>query len=168
MTQNILFVDDDPVLRRLVEKKLAAYANDFTTLMAVDGLDAVEKLQENEICVVATDLNMPRMDGFSLLAHLSEFFSTLPVIILSAFGTAASEWSFAENDTAAFMEKPFGVEELARKIKAALKLRINDNSQQAVSLTTFLRLVAMEQKNRDHPRNQSGFKEQRGSLHQRR
>lgn len=146
MKKTILFVDDDRILRRLVQKKLEAYSDDFTTELATDGLDAVEKLKLEDISAVVTDLHMPRMDGFSLLAHLSEHYPDIPVIILTAFGTPDSRRAVLESGAAGFMEKPFGVEELARKIKVALKRQIDGGILQSVPLNTFIQLIEMEQK----------------------
>lgn len=146
MNKNILFVDDDRILRRLVQKKLAAYAEDFTTLLATDGMDAVDKLKEDTVSLVVTDLHMPRMDGFSLLAHLSEHYPDIPVIILTAYGTPDSRRAVLESGAAGFMEKPFGVEELARKIRMALKRQFEGGILQSVPLNTFIQLIEMEQK----------------------
>ena len=146
MKKTILFVDDDRILRRLVQKKLEAYVGDFDTQLATDGMDAVEKLKEDAISVVVTDLHMPRMDGFSLLAHLSEHYPDIPVIILTAFGTPDSRRAVLESGAAGFMEKPFGVEELARKIKVALKRQVDGGILQSVPLNTFIQLIEMEQK----------------------
>lgn len=146
MKKTVLFVDDDRILRRLVQKKLEAYSDDFATQLATDGLDAVEKLKIEAISAVVTDLHMPRMDGYSLLAHLSEYYPDIPVIILTAFGTPDSRRAVLESGAAGFMEKPFGVEELARKIKVALKRQVDGGILQSVPLNTFIQLIEMEQK----------------------
>jgi CheY-like chemotaxis protein len=146
MKKHILFVDDDRILRRLVQKKMEAYANDFLTVLATDGMDAVEKLKNDTISLVVTDLHMPKMDGFSLLAYLTEHYPDIPAIILTAFATPDSKRAVLESGATGFMEKPFGVEELVRKIKTALTKQVEGGVLQSVPLSTFIQLIEMEQK----------------------
>ena len=66
----ILLVDDDP----LVLEALTLLVNSFgyTCLTAVNGLDAIEKLKEEEVDIIVTDVVMPEMDGLRLLAYIKD------------------------------------------------------------------------------------------------
>ena len=146
MKRNVLIVDDDRILRRLIQKKFMAQAEHFTTLLAEDGAVAVEMLKEHPVSLVVTDLNMPQMDGFALLAHLSANYPDIPVIILTAFGTPESKKNLLKRGAAGFVEKPFIIENLAKKVLAALAKEHEGGTLQTVPLEMFIQLVEMEQK----------------------
>lgn len=146
MNRNVLIVDDDRILRRLIQKKFGAYTEKFKTLLAEDGKAAVKVLKETPVSLVVTDLHMPEMDGLALLAHLSAKYPDIPVIVLTAFGTPQSKKKVLERGAAGFIEKPFIVEDLATKVLAALAKETEGGTLQTVPLEMFIQLVEMEQK----------------------
>lgn len=146
MSKNVLIVDDDRILLSLTERKLKSYRDSFTVLTAADGLQAIALLKENHISLVITDLHMPRMDGFALLAHLSENYPDIPVIILTAYSSPASKKNVLEGGAVEYLEKPFVMDELVRKIIASLAKESEGGILQTVPLEMFLQLVEMEQK----------------------
>jgi len=139
-------VDDDRILLKLTENKLKKLKDSFTLLTAEDGQQAVAILKENHISLVLTDLHMPRMDGFALLAHLSENYPDIPVIILTAYSSPTSKKNALERGAAEYLEKPFVMEELSQKIIARLAKESEGGVLQTVPLEMFLQLVEMEQK----------------------
>jgi CheY-like chemotaxis protein len=146
MIKKILFAEDDRILRLLVQKKLDKYKNTFIVLTAENGLDAVQKLKENTISLVVTDLQMPQMDGFALLAHLSEKYADIPVIIQTGYSTPKSKKYVLERGVSGYIEKPFKVEQLAKKIIATLKKESEGGMLQTIPLEMFVQLIEMEQK----------------------
>lgn len=86
MSQTILVVDDSPTVVKFVSFSLQS--SGFKVLTACDGMDAIEKMStiEDDICLIITDLNMPNLDGYSLIDTLrnSEKHSETPIIILSS------------------------------------------------------------------------------------
>lgn len=146
MPKKVLIVDDDCILLRLTEKKLKQKENDFTVLTAENGRKAVAILKENHISLVATDLHMPHMDGFTLLAHLSENYPDIPVIILTAYSSPTSKKNALEGGAVEYLEKPFVIEELAQKITASLARESEGGILQTVPLEIFLQLIELEQK----------------------
>ena len=146
MKKNALIVDDDRILRHLIKKKFQAQSSVFTTLLAADGVEAVEILKNNPVSIVVTDLHMPNMDGFALLAHMSAKYPDIPVIVLTAYSTPQSKEKVLATGAAGFIEKPFVVEDLSDKILAALDKESEGGTLQTVSIDMFLQLVEMEQK----------------------
>lgn len=146
MIKKVLFVDDDRILRHLIQKKLDKYKPTFTVLTAKDGLDAVKELKENTVSLVVTDLQMPQMDGFALLAHLSGKYPDIPVIIQTGYGTSKSRKHALERGAAGYIEKPFKIEQLAEKIIATLKKESEGGILQTISMEMFIQLIEMEQK----------------------
>ena len=146
MKKNALIVDDDRILRHLIKKKFQAHASVFNTLLAEDGVEAVQCLKDNAVSIVVTDLHMPNMDGFELLAHMSAKYPDIPVIVLTAYSTPQSKQRVLDTGAAAFIEKPFVVEDLAERVIASLEKESEGGTLQTVSIDMFLQLVEMEQK----------------------
>lgn len=78
----VLIVDDSPLIRRAVS--FALEKNGYITLTAVNGREALDYLSVIAVDLVCTDINMPEMDGFTLLRQLrsSRLYQSLPVIML--------------------------------------------------------------------------------------
>jgi CheY-like chemotaxis protein len=146
MLRKVLIVDDDRTLCLLIKKKLEKYATAFTPLVAYDGVQAIEVLNQHAIALVVTDLQMPNMDGFALLAHLSEHFPDIPVIIITAYGSPAIHKAVLESGAASYIEKPFVIEDLGQKILAVLRKQSDGGVLQTVPLEMFTQLIEMEQK----------------------
>ncbi|OIN96822.1 MAG: hypothetical protein AUJ48_00935 [Deltaproteobacteria bacterium CG1_02_45_11] len=146
MIRKVLIVDDDRILCSLIQKKFEKYKNIFSVLTAKDGMEAVEKLKGNTTSLVVTDIQMPRMDGFALLAHLSENYPDVPVIVFTGHGTPKSKKAVLGKGAAGYIEKPFKVEDLAQKVIATLKKESEGGTLQTISLEMFIQLIEMEQK----------------------
>jgi len=146
MIRNVLVVDDDRILRRLIKKKLERHAETFTVLTAENGIDAVDKLRSAPVSLVVTDLQMPEMDGFALLAHLSEHYPEIPAIIFTGFSLPQSQRSALEQGYGGVIEKPIVFEDLANRILAALQAQSEGGMLKTVSLEVFTQLIEMEQK----------------------
>ena len=83
----ILIVDDEPELSRLIKQRFRKriQAQEFDFLFALNGVEALQHLQENcQIDLVLTDINMPQMDGLTLIGRLSEIDETLKAVVISA------------------------------------------------------------------------------------
>ena len=145
MKKNALFVDDDRILRHLVKRKFQAHSEAFTTLLASDGVEAVQMLKENPVSIVITDLHMPNMDGFALLAHLSEKYPDIPVVVQTGFSTLESKRRVADAG-ATFMEKPIDLEDLAVKIIEVLQKENEGGTLHTFSMDMFIQLIEMDQK----------------------
>ncbi|MCC8456401.1 two-component system sensor histidine kinase RcsC [Photorhabdus aegyptia] len=78
----VLVVDDHPINRRLLADQLKSIG--FQTVMANDGLDALEYLKEGGIDIILTDVNMPNMDGYALTMYLRNEGCKLPIIGITA------------------------------------------------------------------------------------
>ena len=145
MKKTALFVDDDRILRHLVKRKFQAHSEAFTTLLASDGVEAVQMLKENPVSIVITDLHMPNMDGFALLAHLSEKYPDIPVVVQTGFSTLESKRRVADAG-ATFIEKPIDLEDLAVKIIEVLQKENEGGTLHTFSMDMFIQLIEMDQK----------------------
>ncbi len=146
MQRNILIVDDDRIWLKAIKKQFESYDAIFSTLTAGDGDEALDVLKSHLISLVVTDLQMPGMDGLTLLANLSENYPDIPVIIMTAYSTPTSKKRVLESGAAGYIEKPFIIEDLAEKIKEMLKKQSEGGTLQTVPLDMFIQLIEMEQK----------------------
>lgn len=101
----ILVVDDEADFRRLVGEALPAFA----VVEAEDGQQALDKVEEERLDLVITDIRMPNMDGFGLLTRLRSQFPDLPVLAVSGFLDAEQ---VKEYDFDGFIDKPVSLQQL--------------------------------------------------------
>ncbi len=83
MSKTILVVDDSDTTRKLISYMVKSMG--YKTVGAVNGLDALEKLAQNDIALVLTDLNMPQMDGLELAKSIrgDDNYKEMPIIMIS-------------------------------------------------------------------------------------
>jgi signal transduction histidine kinase len=109
MTARILFVDDEPDLEDLIQQKFRHQIRDGSVgfLFARDGVEALTVLAANQdVDLVVTDINMPRMDGLTLLQKLQETEGNLSTIIVSAYGDMANIRTAMNRGAFDFLVKP--------------------------------------------------------------
>lgn len=146
MIKNVLFVDDNRILCRFIQKKFNRCKDIFSVITATDGLDALEKLKEKNISLVITNLQMPHMDGFSLLTHLYKYFPDIPVIVQTGQSAAKTKQIALESGAISYIEQPFKVEDLGQLILSTLEKESEGGILKRFSLEMFLQLIEMEMK----------------------
>ncbi|NIP37508.1 MAG: fused response regulator/phosphatase [Candidatus Dadabacteria bacterium] len=112
---NILVVDDEPDLELLIKQKFRKKVknNEFNFTFANNGLEALNKIQEHdEIDIVLTDINMPEMDGLTLVSKLTEQYPTLRSVIVSAYGDMGNIRKALNFGAFDFITKPINFEDL--------------------------------------------------------
>ena len=121
MSKNVLIVHDSKTVRNLVAFILKAEGIKVTT--AEDGLDGLEKLYSMpEVDLILTDINMPRMDGFSFIIAVREqdAYKDIPIIILSTEGGEEDIQKGIRLGANLYMVKPAQPEKMVRNIKMLL------------------------------------------------
>lgn len=146
MIKNVLLVDDDQEMLLALKEGFKKYRDSFAVQLAANGLKAVARLKKSVVSLVVTDLKMPRMDGFELLAHIMEHYPDIPVIIITGYSTPEMEHLAREGGAVGYIAKPFLIENLARQIMATLRKESEGGTLHNVSSGMFLQLVEMEQK----------------------
>ena len=84
-SERILIVDDEEGMRRLLGRILTREGYDTTT--AANGADALRLVASERFDLVVTDIKMPEMDGLQLLQEIRQYEPSLPVIVITAYGT---------------------------------------------------------------------------------
>ncbi|KQT25591.1 MULTISPECIES: adenylate/guanylate cyclase domain-containing protein [Bradyrhizobium] len=124
MTATILFVDDEPDLEALVLQKFRKQVRDgqLALIFARDGLEALESLERNpHVDMVVSDINMPRMDGLSLLAKLQEAEDKKSTIIVSAYGDMSNIRIAMNRGAFDFLTKPIDFADLETTIEKTIR-----------------------------------------------
>lgn len=111
----ILVVDDEPDLELLIAQKFRKQIREgsHAFIFAQSGLHALELLESHDdVDVVLTDINMPDMDGLTLLGRLSEQFVVLRTVIVSAYGDMANIRTAMNRGAFDFLTKPIDFQDL--------------------------------------------------------
>lgn len=150
MTENtgletVLIVDDEKTFLLSLKDGLKVHQDKFRVLTAESGKEAISLLRALPVDLLVTDLKMPEVDGFELLAWTTREKPELPVIVMTAFGTAAIEAQLAEIESLQYLEKPLEIADLERAIFTSLKARARSYIR-GITLATFLQLMHMEKK----------------------
>lgn len=114
----ILVADDEPNLRRVLAAILAREGYEVT--QAADGAEALELL-DDKLDVVITDLKMPRVDGMEVLRSVSKAHPTIPVIMITAFGSVDNAVAAVKAGAFDYIEKPFEQEQIRRIVEMAIR-----------------------------------------------
>jgi predicted regulator of Ras-like GTPase activity (Roadblock/LC7/MglB family)/ActR/RegA family two-component response regulator len=143
--KNVLIVDDERFFLMSLVEGLGTYAADFNTLTAENGKKALAVLRSTLIDLVITDLKMPEMDGFELLAHMNKEFLDIPVVVMTAYATPEIKSRLEELGSFHLLEKPIDFRELVDTIFTQLS-SISKGYIRGITLPAFLQLVEMEKK----------------------
>jgi CheY-like chemotaxis protein len=143
--KTVLIVDDEPLFLESLIAGLAAFASEFSVVTAHNGAEAAEVLRTRHVDLVVTDLKMPVMDGFQLLAYMIRRHPLVPAIVMTAFGTPSIEEQLRSADAFGYLEKPIDFQALTDRIRAGLDL-ISRGHLHGITLFSFLQLLNVEQK----------------------
>lgn len=120
MEQLILIVDDSSSIRQLVVEGLSHYG--FKTMEAKNGLEALQCISKQCPNLILTDINMPKMDGFSLCQEIKSRpdLATIPIVVMSVNADRAHMGRMACQGVSSYIVKPFNVDELLIVINTLL------------------------------------------------
>jgi adenylate cyclase len=124
MPARILVVDDEPDLELLISQRFRRQIREgsLSFAFACDGVTALAVLAEDPaIDMVVTDINMPRMDGLTLLARLQEREDTMATVIVSAYGDMANIRTAMNRGAFDFLTKPIDFADLETTIDKTLR-----------------------------------------------
>jgi two-component system, OmpR family, KDP operon response regulator KdpE len=117
-TKNILVVDDEPQITRVLKTTLSAKGYGIRT--ASDGEQALHEMKNWTPDLIITDLRMPNMDGLALCRTVRKE-SRVPIIVLSVKGEEAVKVEALDAGADDYVTKPFNVNELLARVRAALR-----------------------------------------------
>jgi two-component system, OmpR family, KDP operon response regulator KdpE len=123
----ILIVDDEPAIRRFLRTALAA--QDYRVEEVGDGETALDFLKRNSMDLIILDLGLPGIDGLEVVRRLRAEGCVLPIVILSSRDDEAGKVAALDLGADDYVSKPFGMEELSARVRAALRHRLQQEGE---------------------------------------
>ncbi len=123
MPPKILFVDDEPSFEKLIRRQFRKQirSEQYEFIFAGNGVEALEALQADaEIRVTITDINMPQMNGLTLLEKIRELDSSIETVVVSAYSDMKNIRTAMNRGAFDFLTKPIDFEDLEITINRAL------------------------------------------------
>lgn len=121
----VLIVDDEELIRNIIKEY--CHSEGFLTDEASDGLQAIEKVQNNDYDIIILDLMMPKLDGYSSYGQIKAI-KNIPTIVLSARSEEADKLLGFDLGVDDYMTKPFSPKELMARIKSVLRRATPENN----------------------------------------
>ena len=118
----VLVVDDEPPIRRFLRTSLTA--NGYHVIEAANGADALAKLADGGADVIVLDFGLPDVSGLDLIRRLREEGSAAPIVVLSSRSDERGKVEALDLGADDYVTKPFGMDELIARIRAALRHRL--------------------------------------------
>ncbi len=123
---NILIIDDEMQMRRLLE--ITLQSNGYDTIEATNGKEGINLAASHQPALIILDLGLPDGSGHSVLKQLREWF-TNPILILSVQSSEEDIVKALDNGANDFLVKPFRTGELLARIRSALRNTSNDSEK---------------------------------------
>ncbi|MFD6417403.1 response regulator transcription factor [Streptomyces sp. NPDC060194] len=117
--QRVLIVDDEPAVREALQRSLAFEG--YAVEVAVDGVDALARIESYRPDLVVLDIQMPRMDGLTVARRVRAGGSELPVLMLTARDTVGDRVTGLDAGADDYLVKPFELDELLARVRALLR-----------------------------------------------
>lgn len=121
MAINILIIEDDESIRRVIKKILEGENKNYKIIEAIDGKDGLIKINENQLNLILCDIKMPRLDGIDVLKHVKKNNLFIPFILLTGHGNIDTAVNAMKIGAFDFIEKPPDLNRLLISIRNALK-----------------------------------------------
>ncbi len=138
----LLLADNDASVRATLARSLAGHG--FTVIATANGREAVNVLKSREVDILVTELDMPVMDGFALLAQVEKIAPNLPTLVLTALVGDFDE-QLSELRPVKILYKPLSVKALAAEAREALTESAR-GSISGISLPSLLQILQWEKK----------------------
>ena len=130
---NILIVEDEEAIRRVLKKVLTEDDNKNKIIEASDGVEAINKIKSENLELVICDIKMPKKDGIDVLNFLKTFDDKIPIIMISGHGDLKTAVMAMRKGAFDFIEKPPDLNSLLSSVRESLKnkvqLKKNSNKQ---------------------------------------
>jgi two-component system KDP operon response regulator KdpE len=126
----VLVVDDEPPIRRLLRASLGAQG--YHVLEAESGAAALTLIDRNPPDVIVLDLGLPDIDGVEVIQRLRHKGSTVPLVVLSSRTDERGVVEALDLGADDYVTKPFGIDELLARLRAALRHRLQQQGERPV------------------------------------
>tara|TARA_B100001063_G_scaffold231703_1_gene246063 strand:+ start:23187 stop:23894 length:708 start_codon:yes stop_codon:yes gene_type:complete len=132
---SILYVEDEEKVRVQTAKTLSIYFDKI--ILAENGKEALKKYKHQKIDIIFTDINMPVMDGLSMIELIRKIDINIPIIVFSAYDNTEYLLKTIEYGIDGYILKPFNFEQIQKIIEKVIKKLFNTSHQ-----THILKLIS--------------------------
>jgi two-component system KDP operon response regulator KdpE len=132
----VLVVDDEPAIVRFLRAGLNSQG--YVVSAAVDGRSALETILRGAVDVVVLDLGLPDLDGLEVIRRVRGTGSTMPIIVLSSRSDERGKVEAFDLGADDYVTKPFGIDELLARIRAAQRHRLQQEGERPIFRTDDL------------------------------
>ncbi len=143
--KTILIVDDDEHILRLATEAIKSYGEGYRVKTASNGKQAAEFLKISDVDLVITDIKMPVMDGYELMAYMNNHYRDIPVFVITGYGSPDIAEQLKQDGVYQYIEKPFDLNVLREKI-SDLFGHSPQGYIHSFTLANFLQVVELEEK----------------------
>ncbi|HEC97898.1 MAG TPA: sigma-54-dependent Fis family transcriptional regulator [Nitrospirae bacterium] len=117
--QPIVVVDDDPEMRNALEEAVKRFG--FDVMVAESASEGMEVLKNHDCSLVITDMKMPGMNGLEFIRHIRKLSTTLPVLVITGFGTVENAVECMKLGASDYLMKPFSFDNLRQAITGLIE-----------------------------------------------
>ena len=121
---NILIVEDEEAIRRVLKKVLSEDDSKNNILEASDGAEAINKIKTENLQLVICDIKMPKKDGLDVLNFLKSYDDKIPIIMISGHGDLKTAVMAMRKGAFDYIEKPPDLNSLLSSVRESLKNKI--------------------------------------------
>jgi len=143
--KKILIAEDDKILSMRICKALEKQSDTLDVIEASNGKEAIDVLKKHQISLLVTDIQMPEVDGFVLLAHVSEHYPVIPCFVMTAIGTPEVKPKLPR-DLVRFFPKPFGMDDFVKAVIETVSRDIPRGVLRGISVASLCTMIEMEKK----------------------
>lgn len=136
--KKVLIVDDEEDMLWMLQRNLDSTIPNIETFTAQSGKEALSVMQESEMSLVITDINMPGMSGLELLTEISSKWPSTKVIIITAYPSSAFENKATREGAVKFVEKPFDINTMRTIVEDALRATPTNSAGSGIALMDLI------------------------------
>ena len=129
----VLVVDDEPAIRRFLRAGLSSQG--YVVSELEEGLPAVDVARRKGADLIVLDLGLPDIDGTEVIGRIRAGGSSVPIIVLSSRSDEAAKVDALDLGADDFVTKPFGIDELLARIRAAQRHRLQEQGEKPIFRT---------------------------------
>jgi len=129
----VLIVDDEPAILRFLRAGLGSHG--YVILEAENGQNALDAARSKQADILVLDLGLPDIDGLEVIKRIRDAGFVVPIIVLSSRNDEAAKVQALDAGADDYVTKPFGIEELLARIRAAQRHRLQQQGEKPIFRT---------------------------------
>ena len=143
--QKILIAEDDRVFSMRLTKALEKHGDLLDIIQVENGREAMDVLEKHRIALLVTDINMPEVDGFELLAHVNAHYPVVPCFVMTAIGGPEIKPKLPR-DLVRFFPKPFKIDLFVAAVLETVGRDIPRGALRGIAVASFCAMIEMGKK----------------------